>query len=661
MKKNFILILAAIMSCGFILISCHDNDDIPAQEEEQGATEPGSYWAEGIDDFVYDIKYDGKVFIAAALTPKQLEVINKMMPNQTTNLSEAKVAVLNSINDLSWEDTEALYWEGAEIVLLNPVKAEIEQWFKDHTSSEDCPSYMLDGARFYAFDVSDYHYIYGDDDGSIVNKNNFAQHNEDGFYDFMETTDYDEDDYDVEPEEGVDYKTIELNMMFSQWLEDLMEMESGNLEAETKAITRAAGDEGMKVEDCFKLTTLTKSFPYDCYMNMKFDSSSNYDKVKSNNYDKIKFGGKATISVTYSVYQLHVYDGQPGSGDYYVVTMNPQIANGEVFSIGLKKMQWYLANAKYCGPFCKEFIVQSTPVDSKGNAYSTSSVLFPGTAQPIPTTDTGKTEITEISSFSIKGDVTAGYSAKAKPTGDVSVSKDISGTLSVGWNWETKVKRDVGDISIINQSPGTNVVKHQMLFYNLPERKFNYGDYGYKETPNNNSYKSTKGFRAAWIWKKVDVSDDSTEDPISIRFKSSAKYGGMYHTNAIGKDAIAREESFGNFDFTFNLDPMIREPYAIIKLQNDFEKGMYITNIVVEDKKSGQVVSSSNKSYNGGETINMGALPQKGEYTVSFKAGKNASDMNTYHYVTNDKVPMNWKEPTVLKAAFDFKIEDIPQ
>lgn len=157
------------------------------------------------------------------------------------------------------------------------------------------------------------------------------------------------------------------------------------------------------------------------------------------------------------------------------------------------------------------------------------------------------------------------------------------------------------------------------------------------------------------------MSDDSTEDPISIRFKSSAKYGGMYHTNAIGKDAIAREESFGNFDFTFNLDPMIREPYAIIKLQNDFDKGMYITNIVVKDKKSGQVVSSSNKSYNGGETINMGALPQKGEYTVSFKAGKNASDMNTYHYVTNDKVPMNWKEPTVLKAAFDFKIEDIPQ
>lgn len=41
--------LAVITSCGFILISCHDNgNDIPAQEEEQGATEPGSYWAEGI-------------------------------------------------------------------------------------------------------------------------------------------------------------------------------------------------------------------------------------------------------------------------------------------------------------------------------------------------------------------------------------------------------------------------------------------------------------------------------------------------------------------------------------------------------------------------------------------------------------------------------------
>jgi hypothetical protein len=40
------------------------------------------------------------VFIAAKLTPKQVEVVNKMMPNQTTNLSEAKVAVINSINDL---------------------------------------------------------------------------------------------------------------------------------------------------------------------------------------------------------------------------------------------------------------------------------------------------------------------------------------------------------------------------------------------------------------------------------------------------------------------------------------------------------------------------------------------------------------------------------
>jgi hypothetical protein len=107
----------------------------------------------------------------------------------------------------------------------------------------------------------------------------------------MGTTNYEEDDYDVEPEESVDYETLELNIMFSQWLEDLMEMESKNMEAETKAITRAAGNEGMKVEDCFKVTTLTKSFPYNCYMNMIFDGDDGNNKI----YGRVKFGGKATI------------------------------------------------------------------------------------------------------------------------------------------------------------------------------------------------------------------------------------------------------------------------------------------------------------------------------------------------------------------------------
>lgn len=31
----------------------------------------------------------------------------------------------------------------------------------------------------------------------------------------------------------------------------------------------------------------------------------------------------------------------------------------------------------------------------------------------------------------------------------------------------------------------------------------------------------------------------------------------------------------------------------------------------------------------------------------------------TIYYITNDKVPMDWKEPTVLKAAFDFKKEEL--
>ena len=104
---------------------------------------------------------------------------------------------------------------------------------------------------------------------------------------------------------------------------------------------------------------------------------------------------------------------------------------------------------------------------------------------------------------------------------------------------------------------------------------------------------------------------------------------------------------------SFKLDPIIRDRYGLIQLQNDFTD-LYIFNIRVIDMDNPTKFTDFRKSYSPGELISLSAYPVEGRYTVMFKAGTNASNVQDYKYITQPNVPLNHLEPTVLKAAFDF-------
>ena len=103
----------------------------------------------------------------------------------------------------------------------------------------------------------------------------------------------------------------------------------------------------------------------------------------------------------------------------------------------------------------------------------------------------------------------------------------------------------------------------------------------------------------------------------------------------------------------FKLDPIVRDRYALIQLQNDF-KDLYIYEISVDSPSAFNKVTEIKKSYSPGELITLSTYPVNGKYTITFKAGKNSSDVKSYKYNSQEFVPLNHLEPTVLKAAFDF-------
>ena len=64
------------------------------------------------------------------------------------------------------------------------------------------------------------------------------------------------------------------------------------------------------------------------------------------------------------------------------------------------------------------------------------------------------------------------------------------------------------------------------------------------------------------------------------------------------------------------------------------------------------------KSFAPGELITISTYPVNGKYTITFRAGKNSSDVKNYRYISHEFVPLNHLEPIVLRAAFDFVQDD---
>ena len=627
MKKNLLWMLAAILTCGCVVTSftsCSDKDDDPS-----GTVEPQFNVEQ--DEFKWDFTYNNKVYLDPRINKDIITPLSELMPNQQGAIDEdTKVVIISRFDDVPFEQLEAAYYRGATIAIAAPTSDDIEQFFDLHPEWDgDWTDDAIDKAFLYSFSLQgDRFLVMGPDDPlTEEDESNVPQSNL--------------------PENWVQkaaYNNIGL------WVDHLIDIESETDEtkeakARTVAARAAAQYKDVNIAECFAVKTYGKSFSLLVTGAWRNGESGKAIKV---------FRKTAGVRVSYGVYTMHVYDGQKGQGDYYAITMESSIANNNMLE------KWYIWNWTWndrgIGPYAKEFEAWTLPLDPEGKTYSDDVIFFPGGTSPVPETTMGQTTTSDEYSFSLKTDMTLSVSAKDSAKEGVAVEAKGQVGLSMGWNWAKKVQRTATDISYVKMVDNNNAQKHKVVFNNLPKASPD-TEFGFKEQEGNQSYKGTVDIKSAWIWYKPDVRDGSKEQPVTMKFVGRYQYGWSWHDGA---------KIFGIGDYkpvewtderwvyeSFKLDPIIRDRYGLIQLQNDFTD-LYIFNIRVIDMDNPTKFTDFRKSYSPGELISLSAYPVEGRYTVMFKAGTNASNVQDYKYITQPNVPLNHLEPTVLKAAFDF-------
>ena len=187
-----------------------------------------------------------------------------------------------------------------------------------------------------------------------------------------------------------------------------------------------------------------------------------------------KLSGSFTATANYDVYMVHVYEGEPGEGDYYGVRMTASIASANMWK-GKGDNTHGGVHVRWCGAYCTDFfavahIVSGTPSNYNWDEDTSDKIIFTAGGFPSPSTTTGSTTYQDKNSFSLSMSQSIGGSAGKNSKGK---SKDIEAqfSFSESWEWSHTETRDINDVDIINVSRG-NIAGWQLQFNNLPEYKF---------------------------------------------------------------------------------------------------------------------------------------------------------------------------------------------
>lgn len=359
--------------------------------------------------------------------------------------------------------------------------------------------------------------------------------------------------------------------------------------------------------------------------------------------DPDKISGNGSMTVNYTVFMAHVYEGQEGSGDYYAVRVYPSIANAEMYR-GKKRNRHGGTYVRYCGFICTSAAFEFSLKDENGKDYS---IAFAGS--PSPKTTNGETEYEDSQSFSLQASQSVtGNLGKTPKGGEGGVQAEVG--LTEGWSWSHSERRKISDMDIDEISHGSKP-GWSIGFNNLP--KFKYAEqYGFDEG-NSKAFKSTVGFYGSWIWYDKTGKDNVARAPLKIRVDFESKYKLM---SWISSEADLTTERFtftGNK--TITLPGINNSTAGQVTLVNNLPDDLAIYDVEFIDADDGTVYKSFPNTLLNGKTLYLGAYLPYLNYTVAFKARKSGSDTPVnYKYSLHDHFNVTHMEPLTLYANNDF-------
>lgn len=597
--------LALLMILG--LASCTDKEDNPMDSNETTTEiDPGS-----VNQFNPEILAPmAGVFVAQGVDAdlKQAFVwgTNPEL-SAMSNVETADVYVLNKLTDISEDVLKKVLTDDANqklICVVNPVKAEFDAYAQSHEWF-DIESERLDNSVFiYGFNGAESHYfIYMPESGEggdpIVESMNRAQN----YY-------------------------VMISAMLSDYTRHVNN--GGN----------ADSDSGLPDMENFASHHHhheTKTLPVNRTFRQLLFS------------DPDVFNGYFTVSASYDIYMVHVYEGEPGAGDYYGVKMTASIASANMW----KGKGWNKHGGTYvrwCGAYCKNFIVESHLIskysddDASWTEDTSDHIMFPAGATPSPLTTNGSTTVEDKNSFSLKLSQSIGGSVAKK--GNMG---KLDFGFSEGWEWSHSEKREIHDVDVVNEKKNGNWARWRMQFNNLP--KFQWSEDRGFNINNNQAARGTMEIHTSWMWYDKNGKDNEDREPYTICTWLMGEYGiqSFVTTGADLEETVMTDSR----RFITRLPKMVNTTAGRLKIVNNMPDGITISNIKVITTDGNLASEFEYTVPNGGEQV-LGAYDTHYQYIVTFVGRTTDGQTRNYKFTLNPSIKLHHKTVVTVYAASDF-------
>lgn len=375
--------------------------------------------------------------------------------------------------------------------------------------------------------------------------------------------------------------------------------------------------------------------------------------------DRDYHDGSGSMTANFDIYTAHVYEGEPGAGDYYAVRMTASLASAGMWK-GKGDNTHGGVHVRWCGAYATDFDVVAFLREHNADWYQDLSdrIMFPSGGFPSPSTTVGQTTYTDTNSFSLTMSQTVGASKKSE-TGGGQGGKSETGvegsvSFSEGWTWQHSESRNISDVDVANETKNGYWARWHLTFNNLPEFKFS-EDKGFN-IKNNIASRSTMDLHASWLWYDKSGKDNQDRTPYDLCVYMGATYGHQNWTSTEA-DLYSNSWSWNTADkkIAIPLEKVVNVTAGRLVLKNDLPEGMNISNVKVLNADNNTEVSEfENTIPNGGEQL-LGTYNSNLRYLVTFKARKSGADTpRTYKYTTNPSIKLTHKAKTTLYANGDF-------
>lgn len=380
-----------------------------------------------------------------------------------------------------------------------------------------------------------------------------------------------------------------------------------------------------------------------------FSVDQTFREVLWSSADKLK--GSFTATANYDIYMVHVYEGEPGEGDYYGVRMTASIASADMWK-GKGDNTHGGVHVRWCGAYCTDFfavahIVSGTPSNYNWDEDTSDKIIFTAGGFPSPSTTTGSTTYQDKNSFSLSMSQSIGGSVGKNSKG---TSKGIEAqfSFSESWEWSHTETRDINDVDIINVSRG-NIAGWQLQFNNLPEYKFSESK-GFKEG-DNKAARGTMEIHGSWLWYDKTGKDNQDRTPWVLCTWLEGRY--EIQSFITTEADLDKTKIVGADKFIIQLPKMVNATAGQLKIKNDLPDGMTLSNVKVYTTDGTEVNEFENTVPNGGEQV-LGAFNTNYQYIVTFKGRTRDGETSYYKYTLNPSIKLNHKALTTIYANSDF-------